>query len=82
MSIPRWFSAILQKKKFVAFATLHMWRITMSNRFGFTTLSFERIGDGYAVTGIRKSNGKALVRYFYSFENASRQVEAWDSGRW
>jgi hypothetical protein len=52
----------------------------MSKRFGFTTLTFAKVGDGtYAITGIRSSNGKPLVRYFTTLENAYYQMSAWDA---
>lgn len=51
----------------------------MTTLFGITTISFTRLGNGdYCVTGIRKSNGKAIVRTFVTAENADRQVIAWD----
>jgi hypothetical protein len=51
----------------------------MTTLFGITTISFTRLGNGdYCVTGIRKSNGKAIVRTFITAENADRQVIAWD----
>ena len=51
----------------------------MTKLFGITTLSITQLGNGdYCIVGIRKSNGKAIVRTFSHVENADRQILAWD----